>query len=131
VILGTAAYMSPEQARGNPVDRRTDIWAFGAVLYEMLTGRAAFAGEDVGLTLAEVMKSEPSWERLPAGLPQVVDRLLRRCLEKDPRRRLRDIGEARIILEDGQAGPVDADAIPPTGSSRGRGHGWPRRPRCS
>ena len=104
LILGTAAYMSPEQARGRPLDRRTDVWAFGAVLFEMLTGSPAFRGEDVGLTLAEVIKSEPAWTSLPAGLPPPVGRLLRRCLDKEPRRRLRDIGEARIVLEDAQAG---------------------------
>ena len=98
IILGTAAYMSPEQARGKPVDRRTDIWAFGCVVYEMLTGRKAFEAEDVSLTLAEVMKSEPDWTALPE-LPRAVRACLRRCFKKDPRQRLRDIGEMRLALE--------------------------------
>jgi serine/threonine protein kinase len=95
-ILGTAAYMPPEQARGKPVDKRADIWAFGVVLYEMLTGERLFEGETVSDTLIEVATKEPKWERVPAK----VQRLLRRCLEKDPKRRLRDIGEARFVLED-------------------------------
>jgi len=98
MILGTAAYMSPEQARGKPVDKRADIWAFGCVLLEMLTGKRAFEAEDVSLTLAEVMKSEPDWAALPP-LPPAVRMCLRQCLKKDPRQRLRDIGEARLALE--------------------------------
>jgi Tol biopolymer transport system component len=98
LILGTAAYMAPEQARGKAVDKRADIWAFGCVLFEMLTGRRAFEAEDVSLTLAEVMKSEPDWMALPT-LPLAVLMCLRRCLRKDPRQRLRDIGEARLALE--------------------------------
>ena len=98
IILGTAAYMSPEQARGKPVDRRTDIWAFGCVVYETLTGRKAFEAEDVSLTFAEVMKSEPDWTVLPE-LPRPVRACLRRCFKKDPRKRLRDIGEMRLALE--------------------------------
>ena len=89
VILGTAAYMAPEQARGQAVDKRADIWAFGVVLYEMLTGRALFAGETVSDTLAAVLKTEPDWER---GAGRMRGALLRRCLTKDPRQRLRDIG---------------------------------------
>jgi Tol biopolymer transport system component len=104
MILGTAAYMSPEQARGKPVDRRADIWAFGCVLFELLTARRAFEGEDVSLTLAEVMKSEPDWTLLPA-LPAAVRMCLHQCLKKDPRQRLRDIGEMRLALE----GALDAD----------------------
>jgi serine/threonine-protein kinase len=100
VILGTAAYMSPEQARGRAVDRRADIWAFGAVLYEMLTGRRAFEGEDVSFTLANVLKEGVDWSALPADLPPGVRRLLRRCLEKDPRRRLASMADARLELED-------------------------------
>ena len=100
LIIGTAAYMSPEQARGKAVDRRTDIWAFGVVLYEMLSGQRAFEGEDISVTLASVIKEDVSWPALPADLPEPVRRLLRRCLEKDPKRRLRDIGEARLTLED-------------------------------
>jgi serine/threonine protein kinase len=98
IILGTAAYMSPEQARGKPVDKRADIWAFGCVLFEMLTGRRVFEAEDVSLTLAEVMKSEPDWTALPT-LPPAVRMCVRRCLKKDSRQRLRDIGEVRLALE--------------------------------
>jgi serine/threonine protein kinase len=98
MILGTAAYMSPEQARGKPVDKRTDIWAFGVVLYEMLTSARAFAGEDVTETIGAVIHKEPAWSELPAATPTGLRRLLRRCLEKDPRRRLRDIGDAAIEL---------------------------------
>ena len=94
IILGTASYMSPEQARGKPVDRRADIWAFGAVFYEMLTGRRAFEGEDVSTILAAVIHSQPRWE----GVPASVRRLLESCLEKDPRKRLRDIGDVWTLL---------------------------------
>ena len=104
VILGTAAYMSPEQARGKPVDKRTDIWAFGCVLFEMLTGRRAFEGDDVSLTLAEVMTSDPNPDAFPRGRTPAVGGVLRRVLVKDQRRRLRDIGEVRIVLEDADAG---------------------------
>jgi serine/threonine protein kinase len=100
VILGTAAYMSPEQARGKPVDKRADIWAFGVVLFEMLTGQRLFEGETVSDTLAAVLKTDPQWSRLPAETPGSVVRLLRRCLERDPGRRLHDIGDARLDLED-------------------------------
>src|SRR6187455_2197682 len=96
VILGTAAYMSPEQAKGKAVDRRADIWAFGCVLFEMLTGRPLFAGETVTETLAAVMRDAPPLEALPPGTPPPVASVLARCLERDPKRRLRDIGEARI-----------------------------------
>ena len=99
VIMGTAAYMSPEQARGKPVDRRTDVWAFGAVLYEMLTGRRAFEGEDVSLTLAEVMKGEPVLESLPADTTPALRSALTRCLMKDPSQRVRDIGDVRLAME--------------------------------
>jgi serine/threonine-protein kinase len=109
MILGTAAYMSPEQARGKAVDKRADIWAFGCVLIEMLTGKRAFEAEDVSLTLAEVMKSEPDWASLPA-LPPAVRMVLRQCLKKDPRQRLRDIGEARLALEGALDLGVVADA---------------------
>ncbi|MGE5814003.1 MAG: protein kinase domain-containing protein [Acidobacteriota bacterium] len=98
VILGTAAYMSPEQARGKSVDRRADIWAFGCVLYEMLSGGAPFEGDSITDVLSAIISREPDWTRLPPA-PTSVQRLLRRCLEKDPRRRLRDIGEARVTLE--------------------------------
>ena len=94
VVLGTAAYMSPEQARGRPVDRRTDIWAFGVVLYEMLTGQRLFNGDEVGDVLANIIKDEPNLDRVPAG----VRPLIQRCLEKDPRKRLRDIGDIGLLL---------------------------------
>jgi len=96
MILGTAAYMSPEQARAKPLDRRTDIWAFGCVLYELLAGRRAFDGEGVPDTLARVMEREPEWQALPPGTPAKVRDLLRRCLQKDRANRLHDIGDARI-----------------------------------
>ena len=100
IILGTAAYMSPEQARGKPADKRSDIWAFGAVLYEMLTGKPAFAGDDVSDTLANILKVEPDWNALPAGTSSTIVRALRRCLEKDPNRRTHDISDARLDLEE-------------------------------
>jgi serine/threonine protein kinase len=100
VILGTAAYMSPEQARGQSVDKRTDIWAFGCVLYEMLTGRRAFGGQTLTDTLAAVLEREPDWRLLPAATPTLIRRLPRRCLDKDSNRRLRDIGDARIDLDE-------------------------------
>jgi Tol biopolymer transport system component len=99
-ILGTAAYMSPEQARGRTVDKRSDIWAFGAVLYEMLTGRRAFDGEDVSDTLANVLKREPDWTALPSDTPPAIERVLRRCLTKDPRLRTHDVADIRIDLDD-------------------------------
>jgi hypothetical protein len=99
VILGTAAYMAPEQARGKPVDKRADIWAFGCVLYEMLTGRRAFDGDDVTMVMANIVKSEPDWKLLPAETPVAVDTVLRGCLQKDPRRRIRDIGDVRLVLD--------------------------------
>jgi len=95
LILGTAVYMSPEQARGKPVDKRADIWAFGVVVYEMLTGRRPFEGEDVSTTVAAVIQSEPRWDRIPHSML----RLLKRCLAKDPRRRLRDIGDVWDLLD--------------------------------
>lgn len=102
-VLGTAAYMSPEQARGKEVDRRADIWAFGVVLFEMLTGKPVFVGETASDTLAGILKSDPPWDRLPKEMPNQVERVLRRCLAKDPRQRLRDIGEARVRLENPEA----------------------------
>jgi serine/threonine-protein kinase len=99
VILGTAAYMSPEQARGRKIDQRTDIWAFGAILFEMLSGVRVFTGETVSDTMAAVLRADPPWDSLPEDLPVGVRRLLERCLERDGRRRLRDIGEARVRLE--------------------------------
>ncbi|HMG34467.1 MAG TPA: protein kinase [Blastocatellia bacterium] len=116
VILGTAAYMSPEQAKGKAVDRRADIWAFGCVLFEMLSGKQTFSGETLTDTLAAVVRAEPEWETLPQSTPDSMRRLLRRCLTKDPKQRLRDIGEARIVVSDPElqegsiAGAVPAQA---------------------
>ncbi|HSS45767.1 MAG TPA: protein kinase, partial [Thermoanaerobaculia bacterium] len=129
VVIGTAAYMSPEQARGRTVDKRADVWAFGAVLYEMLAGRKAFEGETVSDTLAAVLRADIDWKALPAGSPPAVRRLLERCLERDPKRRLRDIGEARIALEGAPAGLIDAGAGAAIGAadarpSRGRAVAW-------
>jgi serine/threonine protein kinase/Tol biopolymer transport system component len=98
-LIGTAAYMSPEQARGAAVDKRTDIWAFGCVLYEMLTGRLAFAGETVSDTIARILEREPDWSALPAATPAHLRRLLLRCLAKDPKQRLRDVGDVRIEID--------------------------------
>ena len=98
-VIGTAAYMSPEQARGLPVDKRTDIWAFGCVLYEMLTGRVTFAGETVSDSIAKILEREPDWSALPATTPASIRRLLLRCLVKDPKKRLRDIGDVRIEID--------------------------------
>jgi Tol biopolymer transport system component len=103
MLLGTAAYMSPEQARGKAVDKRSDIWAFGCVLYEMLTGKRAFEGHDVPDTLAAVLRAEPDWSRLPANIHGAVRRLLRRSLHKDARERLHDISDARIEIHEAQA----------------------------
>src|SRR5262249_33969887 len=100
-ILGTAAYMSPEQARGRAVDKRTDIWAFGAVLYEMLTGRRAFEGDDIAETIAAVLKSTPDWSALPGDAPPNVVTLIQRCLDKDRNSRISDIAVARFLLEGG------------------------------
>ena len=100
VILGTAAYMSPEQARGKVVDARADIWSFGCVMYELLAARRAFGGETVSDTMAAILKEEPAWGALPADVPQSIQQLVHRCLQKDARRRLQAIGDARIELED-------------------------------
>jgi eukaryotic-like serine/threonine-protein kinase len=101
VMLGTAAYMAPEQARGTTVDKRADIWAFGCVLFEMLAGTRAFdSGQSVSDAVAAILKTEPDWPALPAGTPQTIRTLLRRCLEKDSRQRLRDIGDARLVIAD-------------------------------
>jgi len=123
VILGTAAYMSPEQARGKSVDKRTDIWAFGCVLYELLTGKQAFHGEDITEILAAVVKSEPDWAALPAAMPGKGRDLLRHCLQKDNRLRLRDAGDAQIEIQDALTAPavtVAATAAPTTRGWRGR-----------
>jgi serine/threonine protein kinase len=112
IILGTMSYMSPEQSRGHAVDKRTDIWAFGCVLYEMLTGHALFTGETVSDTLAAVLKQEPDWRALPADTPASIRSLLRRCLNKDPVDRLHDIADARIEIQDTIA---ESAAMTPTG----------------
>ena len=117
VILGTAAYMSPEQARGKPVDKRTDIWAFGCVLYEMLTGRRAFEGEAVSDAMAAVLRAEPDWETLPPDTPALLHRLLRRCLAKDLKERLHDVADARLEIAEVLSAPdpvkTRAVAAPP------------------
>jgi serine/threonine protein kinase/Tol biopolymer transport system component len=115
LILGTAAYMAPEQARGRPVDRRADIWAFGCVLYEMLTGARAFDGEDVTEILGAIVKTEPDLSRLPATTPPLIVALVRRCLQKDPRRRQQHIGDVRIAIDEAAETPslpADASANP-------------------
>ena len=139
VIIGTATYMSPEQARGRPVDRRADIWAFGCVVFEMLTGRRAFDAESVSDTIAKVLMTEVDLSPLGSDLPLAVEPLLRRCLDKDPRSRLRDIGEARIAIErrfeeatSAVAAPETWTAISPTfglapGTALGRGRHRVRR----
>src|SRR5688572_24747539 len=122
MIIGTAAYMAPEQAKGKAVDRRADIWAFGVVLYEMLAGRRAFEGEDISTTLAAVLMKEPEWTALPANTPPALLTLIHRCLERDPKQRLRDIGEARLLLSNPQSmsgRPVEVIApLPPAPGSR-------------
>jgi Tol biopolymer transport system component len=118
VILGTAAYMAPEQVKGKSVDRRADVWAFGVVFYEMLAGRQLFSGDSIAETLASVMKEAPSFDVLPPATPAPVRNLLRRCLEKDPRRRLMHIGEARILLEDVLSGNVASHAAPVAAAPR-------------
>jgi eukaryotic-like serine/threonine-protein kinase len=124
VLLGTAAYMSPEQAKGKVVDRRADIWAFGCVLYEMLTGKMAFAGDAVTETLAAVLKNEPDWSQLPAATPMRVRVLLQRCLQKDPKQRLRDIGDARISLDEVIAGAPDTPLSLAAGAAAAKRPWW-------
>jgi serine/threonine protein kinase len=114
VILGTAAYMSPEQARGRSVDKRTDIWAFGCVLYEMLTGRAAFRGDTVTDTFAAILEREPDWHALPRATPLSIGRLLRRCLDRDVKRRLHAAADARIEIEDALTAPDAVGSTSPT-----------------
>jgi len=111
VILGTAAYMSPEQARGRAVDRRSDIWAFGCVLYEMLTGRRAFQGEEISDTLASILRDDPDWSLIPSTVPPTVRRYLQRCLAKDPGQRVHDIGDMRLALEGAFDVPVDTLSV--------------------
>jgi Tol biopolymer transport system component len=124
VIMGTAAYMSPEQARAKPVDGRTDVWAFGCVVYEMLTGKKAFPGESISDTLANVLKEEPDWSSLPAGKGEALRPALERCLRKDPRRRLHHPADARIDLEDaieraaaGEGDVAPAGVVAPAGTA--------------
>ena len=127
VILGTAAYMAPEQARGGAVDKRADIWAFGVVLYEMLTGERLFAEGSVVDTLSAVMRKPIDFGRLPAGTPRPLRELLRRCLERDPKRRLRDVGDGRLVLEEVAAGGADAgpaDSVRATGTTRRERLAW-------
>ena len=121
MILGTAAYMSPEQAKGREADKRSDIWAFGCVLFEMLTGTRAFAGDDVTEVLASVIRSEPDWKALPAATPAAIGRLLRRCLQKDRTRRLADIADARLEIDEAIAAPAsgaDLGAVVPVAPRR-------------
>lgn len=120
VILGTVAYMAPEQARGKKVDKRVDIWAFGAVFFEMLTGKHAFAGESLADTLAAVLDREPDWSRLPADVPASIRLCLQRCLEKNPRHRIRDIGDVWLELER----PAPSGALPPSPRSSPRRIAW-------
>ena len=112
MIIGTAAYMAPEQARGKVVDKRADIWAFGVVLYEMLTGHRAFAGEETSDVLAAVLRQDVDWSTLPSGTPPAIRRLLRRCLEKDPRKRLSSIGDARLELDETELAGAASAAAP-------------------
>ncbi len=123
-IVGTAAYMSPEQARGQPVDKRTDIWAFGCVLFEMLTGRPAFARHTLSDTLARILGSDPDWDGLPDSTPGSIRRLLQRCLEKDSKRRIHDIADARIEIEDALASPTRAELSATTAAPAARWRGW-------
>ncbi|HKW00978.1 MAG TPA: protein kinase [Vicinamibacterales bacterium] len=111
LILGTAAYMSPEQARGKPVDKRSDIWAFGCVLYEMITGRGAFEGETASDTIGKILERDPDWTALPADTPVPIRRLLRRCLVKDAKKRLRDIADVRLEIESASGGGSDVDGM--------------------
>ena len=119
-VMGTAAYMSPEQARGRQVDKRTDIWAFGCVLFEMLSGRRAFAADGTTDTLAKVLQREPEWQALPSDIPQPIKQLIARCLHKEPTQRLRDIGDARLAIDDFQsgAGVIDTTAKGPAVARR-------------
>ena len=111
VILGTAPYMSPEQAKGRPADKRSDLWAFGCLLYEMLTGTRAFEGEDVADTMVNVLTREPSWDRLPGTTPPAVHLLLQRCLRKDKRRRMHDAGSVRLEIEDALSVPAASASV--------------------
>ena len=124
VILGTAAYMSPEQARGRAVDRRTDVWAFGCVLFEMITGRMVFPGATVSDTIAAVLERSPDWTALPPATPPAVRHVLARCLEKDPKRRWRDVGDVRIELDDAEPWRPQTDGPSPKTSRAGERAAW-------
>jgi serine/threonine protein kinase/Tol biopolymer transport system component len=127
IILGTAAYMSPEQAKGQAVDRRADIWAFGCVLFEMLTGRPAFQGETVTDLLAAVVRDDPDWTAVPKDIPRAVQTLLDRCLKKDPRQRLQAIGDARIEIDaivESPMGDATAGAVPSSSRTRATWLPW-------
>jgi len=134
VILGTAAYMAPEQARGKKIDRRVDIWAFGVVFYEMLTGRRLFEGESVAETLGLIFSREPDLKALPADTPPGVRRIIGRCLVKDPRQRLRDAGDARLLIDDaleGRADPASSAAIATPAATRAARAWWPIVAACA
>ena len=111
-VVGTPAYMSPEQARGQPIDKRSDIWSFGCVLYEMLTNQVLFKGETASDTVANILQTEPDWQALPESTPANIRVLLRRCLQKDPTHRLHDIADARIEISETQSGTLEAFALP-------------------
>jgi eukaryotic-like serine/threonine-protein kinase len=127
ILLGTAAYMSPEQAKGRPADKRSDVWAFGCVLYEMLTGKRPFDGEDVSDTLAFILTREPDWSALPLNIPAAIRRLLRRCLDKNAKERLRDIGDARLEIKEALTAPTGETVVAtPAPAKAGRGARlWP------
>jgi serine/threonine protein kinase len=132
VILGTAAYMSPEQAKGKPVDKRTDIWAFGCVLYEMITGRRAFDGDDVSDTLAGILRGEPDWNALPADASPRLRTIVKRCLEKDRKARIPDISTVRFLMDEAAAqaaidtaADADAGSKPPSPGLRRPGRTRP------
>jgi hypothetical protein len=120
MILGTAAYMSPEQARGRAVDKRSDIWAFGCVLYEMLTGRRAFDGEDVSDTLAAILRGDPDWSLIPSSVSPTVRQYLKRCLTRDPAQRVRDIADVRLALEGAFDVPGEGTEVATARAPRGR-----------
>jgi len=125
MIMGTAAYMSPEQASGKPVDKRADIWSYGVVLYEMLAGEQLFDGETISHPLADVLRAPIDLDQLPANTPRVIRDLVKRCLDRDVKKRLRDIGEARVAIQNYLANPVDDSASPAVASpSRNGKLGW-------
>lgn len=127
-ILGTAAYMSPEQAKGKPIDKRTDIWSFGCVLFECLTGQRLFGGETATDSIGALLHKEPDWSRLPKDLPPTIQLLLRKCLAKDPKRRLHDIADARVDLEQAIGEPGSSTVLMATAAveSTARKKGWRR-----